>query len=84
MHLSLIDSFPNFIRQLKKLICMLELSKQILQKVSFDSFLFEKELRKSIRWIKREEVLVLQTWCLATFGHLYSDVITNVFEKALS
>ncbi len=62
---------------------MLEFSKQILQKVSFDKFLFEKELRKSIKWIRKEELLVLQAWCLATFGHLYAEEIRQVFDATL-
>lgn len=62
---------------------MLEFSKNILQKVSFDRFLFEKELRKALKWIRKEEVTVLKTWCLATFGATYGDVISNVFEKTM-
>jgi hypothetical protein len=63
-----------------KRIIMLEFSKQILQKVSFDRRLFEKELRKAVKWIRKEEVLVLKAWCVATFGHQYQDVIFSVFE----
>ncbi|HCA83201.1 MAG: hypothetical protein ACK40M_00225 [Flavobacteriales bacterium] len=59
---------------------MLEFSKQVLQKVSFDRRLFEKELRKAIKWIKKEDVLVLKTWCVATFGHQYLDVILSAFD----
>ncbi len=63
---------------------MLELSKQILQKVSFDRKLFKKELKKSLRWIKPQEHLQLRAWCLATFGAIYYDVIQEVFESNLS
>lgn len=59
---------------------MLEFSKQVLQKVSFDKLLFEKELKKALKWIRKEEVLLLKTWCVATFGAAYSDVIAKVFE----
>lgn len=59
---------------------MLELSKKILQKVSFDATLFRKELTKAIRWIQPDETLVLKAWCLATFGHLYSEIINETFE----
>lgn len=59
---------------------MFELSKQILEKVSFDRKLFKKELFKAIKWIKPDEALLLKAWCLATFGHLYKDVILDVFE----
>jgi hypothetical protein len=61
---------------------MLELSKQILQKVSFDRKLFKKELRKSLRWIQPQERVQLKAWCLATFGAVYRDVIFEVFENA--
>jgi hypothetical protein len=59
---------------------MYELSKMILQKVSFDRHLFAKELRKAVRWIKQEEVIAFRTWCLATFGATYKDVILETFE----
>lgn len=58
---------------------MLEFSKQVLQKVSFDRHLFNKELKKSIAWIRKEERMIFKTWCIATFGHLYSDVIAEAF-----
>ena len=60
---------------------MLELSKEILQKVSFDRKLFEKELRKAIKWVRSEERSKLKMWCVATFGVLYGDVISTVFES---
>lgn len=63
---------------------MFELSKQILQKVSFDRSLFKKELRKSIQWIKPNERVQLKAWCLVTFGHLYRDIILEVFDKNLN
>lgn len=63
---------------------MLELSKQILQKVSFDRVLFKKELKKSLRWIKPQERLHFKVWCMATFGAIYGDVIRDVFESQLS
>ena len=60
---------------------MFEYTKQILTKVSFDRVLFRKELKKAMKWLKREERRMLLVWCLATFGHMYSDVITEVFKK---
>ena len=59
---------------------MLELSKQILHKVSFDRHLFEKELRKAVRWIKKDDLTTFKSWCVITFGVVYSDVIHQVFE----
>ena len=59
---------------------MLEYTKTILQKVSFSRDLFSKELKKSFRWLKKEELLILQSWCIITFGHIYGDVINVVFN----
>ena len=63
---------------------MLELSKQILQKVSFDRLLFKKELRKALQWVKPNERLDLKVWCLITFGGTYKDLILEVFESNIS
>jgi hypothetical protein len=62
---------------------MLELSKKILEKVSFDHSLFRKELRKSLKWIDPKERMVLKAWCLTTFGAGYSDIVTEVFESSI-
>ena len=62
---------------------MFELSKQVLQKVSFDRTLFRKELGKAINWLKSDERLLLKAWCLASFGHLYKDMILETFEATL-
>lgn len=59
---------------------MYEFSKKVLTKVSFDKALFRKELLKSKKWLKGEESLLLKTWCLATFGHIYKDTIMDVFD----
>ncbi|MBK8499048.1 MAG: hypothetical protein IPL52_09570 [Flavobacteriales bacterium] len=62
---------------------MMEFSKQVLQKVSFDRLLFKKELTKAVRWMGQSDQLVLKAWCLATFGHLYKDVIVEVFKNTM-
>lgn len=62
---------------------MMEFSKQVLQKVSFDQRLFRKELIKARQWLDQHEQVVLQAWCLATFGHMYKDVILEVFQTSL-
>jgi hypothetical protein len=59
---------------------MFELSKRILEKVSFDKTLFRKELGKAVKWIKPDEKTVLKGWCLATFGHQYREEIMEVFK----
>jgi len=58
---------------------MFDLSKKILEKVSFDKTLFCKELKKSIRWVKPDEKTLLKVWCLATFGNEYQKEILEIF-----
>ena len=60
---------------------MYETSKKILERVSFDRALFTKELKKALNWVKPDEKLLLKVWCLSTFGHIYKDVIMEVFRK---
>ncbi|NNC82084.1 MAG: hypothetical protein HKN79_00765 [Flavobacteriales bacterium] len=62
---------------------MLELSKKVLDKVSFDRLLFRKELHKAIKWVTKEERLALQAWCLVTYGHMYKDVILESFNQVV-
>lgn len=59
---------------------MYEMSKKVLTRVSFDRVLFKKELNKAKKWLKPKESLMLKAWCLTTFGHVYRDVIIEVFE----
>ncbi|MFK7757069.1 MAG: hypothetical protein AB8B53_09085 [Flavobacteriales bacterium] len=74
--------FPNF-RMKPKAIGMLEFCKKVLEKVSFDKYLFKKELQKAIRWVKADELEVLRRWCLIKFGGLYRQLIEDSFQKAL-
>ena len=60
---------------------MFELSKQILEKVSFDRKLFRKELQKAVNWLKPDEKMLLKVWALSTFGHMYQDEIMEVFKQ---
>lgn len=62
---------------------MMEFSKQVLEKVSFDQLLFRKELIKARNWVNQRDQLVLKAWCLATFGHMYKDVIMEVFKTTM-
>ncbi len=62
---------------------MMEFSKEVLQKVSFDKLLFRKELIKARKWVGQRDQLVLKAWCLATFGHMYKDVILEVFQTTV-
>jgi hypothetical protein len=60
---------------------MYEMSKKILERVSFDRALFSKELMKALKWLKPDEKLLLKVWCLSTFGHTYKDVILDAFRN---
>ncbi len=60
---------------------MFELSKNILEKVSFDKLLFRKELTKALTWLKKEEKILLVVWCISTFNQ-YKDVIFDVYKSA--
>ena len=59
---------------------MLEFSKKVLNKVSFDKTLFRKELQKSLRWLSKKEMAHLKIWALATFSQ-YKNIILEVFDQ---
>ncbi|MDN4166044.1 hypothetical protein QWY31_11060 [Cytophagales bacterium LB-30] len=61
---------------------MLEYLKTILQKVSFDAKLFEKELRKAIRSLRGTELKELRNWCYLQFGSVYRMILNRHFSKA--
>ena len=58
---------------------MLELSKKILLQVRFDKSLFRKELKKSINWITKKEIVHLKIWALTSFSE-YKKIILDVFD----
>ncbi len=59
---------------------MLEFTKNILKKVSFDKYLFKKELTKSIRWLNKNDLIKLKIWSLTTFSQ-YKNIILEVFDQ---
>ena len=59
---------------------MLEFTKKILSKVSFDQSLFKKELAKSARWLSKKEVTKLKIWALTSFSQ-YKNTILEVFDQ---
>ena len=63
------------------MLSMLEYIKTILQKVSFDKALFEKELAKAIQMLIPEEVKQLKRWCYAQFGKMYRVVLNRCFAR---
>lgn len=58
---------------------MLEYIKLILQKVSFDGRLFEKELKKAIARLVPNEVEELKNWCYAQFSNTYYLILDKCF-----
>ncbi len=60
---------------------MLEYAKIILQKVSFDGMLFEKELRKAMPELGKEELGKLYVWCMDFFGTEYPEIIQRLFSE---
>lgn len=61
---------------------MLEYVKLILQKVSFNRSLFEKELRKAVRSLIPAELLQLRAWCYEQFAGRYAAVLDRTFGAA--
>jgi hypothetical protein len=59
---------------------MLEFSKKILSKVSFDKKLFRKELHKCVTWLNNKEGISLKIWALGAFAQ-YKDTILEVFDQ---
>lgn len=62
-------------------ITMFEYIKMILQKVSFDVKLFEKELKKAIKMLLPQEVKELKEWCYQEFGKLYRRILKRSFSR---
>lgn len=60
---------------------MLEYSKIILEKVSFDQKLFRKEYRKAVKMLNEEEAGKLHEWCLKHFGPLSGCTIIRFTPK---
>lgn len=60
---------------------MLEFKKRVLQKVSFDLELFEKELGKAAKWLLDEELEELKVWCYETFSEKYKSIIDRCFNE---
>lgn len=59
---------------------MLEFTKTILKKVSFNEFLFEKELNKAKKWLASDELELLEMWCRNEFPH-YEELVSETFQK---
>ena len=58
---------------------MLDYIKYILDKVSFDPHLFEKELRKNTRDLIKEDLLELKRWCYENFSTKHDNILKRCF-----
>lgn len=58
---------------------MLKYQMMIIEKVSFNRELFEKEIRKSMRMLSHNELEELRAWAFAKYGNRYSDVLRRTF-----
>jgi hypothetical protein len=64
---------------------MLEMYKYILGKVSFDKDIFQKEFKKAVTALKKEEADVLVGWCRISFDEqLTKNVIHGGREKMVA
>jgi hypothetical protein len=58
---------------------MLDYVKTILEKVSFDAHLFEKELKKSLNELIKDDVEELKRWCYDNFGNRHRQILNQCF-----
>lgn len=73
-------NFKVNLGETNKTRAMVELSKKILMKVSFDPKLFQKELFKALTWINdKEEIKKLREWCHVEFGRKYPLILQKAF-----
>ena len=63
-------------------IDMLEFCKTVLSRVSFDRRLFAKELKKSFRWLSREDAEALRQWAMAGYSPKHAQTIAAAFAAA--
>ncbi|UTA70354.1 hypothetical protein MB380_07020 [Emticicia sp. 21SJ11W-3] len=61
---------------------MLDYVKVILEKVSFESSLFEKELKKSLKLLSFREIRELRKWCYLKFGNIYRGILNKTFRRS--
>ncbi|MFY9308323.1 MAG: hypothetical protein WAQ28_04655 [Bacteroidia bacterium] len=60
---------------------MTEMYMYILDKVSFDPALFQKELAKAIKQVQPSEMQTFKSWCLENFDKKYNKELIEIFNK---
>ncbi len=58
---------------------MLELQKLVLENVYENKTLFEKELRKSFKWLGNDDLNKLYKWAIRKFNNQYCKIINCVY-----
>lgn len=58
---------------------ILELQKLVLENVYENKALFEKELRKSFKWLDYDDLKKLYKWAIARFDIKYGKIIDCVY-----
>ena len=61
---------------------MIQYIKLILEKVSFDRYLFEKELRKALNTVVPDEIIELKNWCYEKFSKQHLLILNKHFMTA--
>ena len=59
---------------------MLELQELVLENVSENNVLFEKELRKSFQWLGHEDLYILYNWAIGKFNKQCHHIINMVYS----
>ena len=60
---------------------MLEHQKVIIRNVSGNKILFENEIKKSIKWLNKNDLLQFNRWLIANYNDIYPDIISKYFNK---
>ena len=63
---------------------MLEMYMYILDKVSFDQTLFQKELAKAVKQVNPEEIPAFKSLCIENFNEKYKGELKEIFENNLN
>lgn len=58
---------------------MLKYQMMIIEKVSFNRELFEKEIRKSMRMLTHNELEELRIWAFEMFSNRHNDILRRTF-----
>lgn len=59
---------------------MLEHQKLVLDNLSYDKELFEKEIKKSAKWLKVSELYKLLEWLKQKYWSTHKENILNVIQ----